>query len=250
MPTQTKTVESVQDIHADLDKPIALWKSLTAEVLGTFFLVLAATMPVVLRSMGYPISHAEAMIPAGLMVASLILAVGNVSGAHFNPAVTLAFGLRGSFPSQRVPLYWLCQLIGAACGSAMVLFLIGDASGDLGATKVHFGINQAFIAETVLSTLLFLVILGTCHKHKLVGNNAAMAVGATLVLCALIGDHISGASMNPARSFGPALIGNNWSHFWIYVFGPFLGAILASGLTYLLHGPPNDDEQKEAIGHH
>jgi len=166
---------------------------------------------------------------------------------HFNPAVTLAFALRRDFPWRRVPGYWAVQIGGAVLAVLLLRAILGPV-GDLGATRPHHGTLAAFGMETVLSVLLVTVILGTATDHHLVGHNAALAVGATIALDGLFAAPISGASMNPARSLGPALVSGQLADAWIYVAGPLLGALVAVGVAWLLRGGTTPDAVKAASG--
>ncbi len=166
---------------------------------------------------------------------------------HFNPAVTLAFALRRDFPWRRVPGYWAVQIGGAVLAVLLLRAILGPV-GDLGATRPHHGTLAAFGMETVLSVLLVTVILGTATNHHLVGHNAALAVGATIALDGLFAAPISGASMNPARSLGPALVSGQLADAWIYVAGPLLGALVAVGVAWLLRGGTTPDAVKAASG--
>jgi aquaporin Z len=190
------------------------------------------------------------------MVLALIYALGDVSGAHVNPAVTLAFALRGVFSWARVPAYWLAQLAGAI-GAAAFLGLTFGPVAHLGATVPGFGVPPALAMEVALTWLLVTVILGTATRHRVVGPNAALAVGATVALCGLFAGPVSGASMNPARSLGPALVdaiagagvgSAAWQSAWIYVLGPVAGAATAVLGIRLLKGYQKDGEQEAASG--
>src|SRR5262249_14791731 len=149
----------------------------------------------------------------------MIYVLGKISGAHFNPAVTVAFAARSVFPWHCVPFYIASQLAGAVAASLLLLVTFGNVD-HLGATIPHAGLMQAFALEILLSLLLILVILGTACEHKLLGPNAALAVGGAIILCGLVGSPISGASMNPARSLGPALVSGTFDAWWIYLLGP------------------------------
>jgi aquaporin Z len=234
-----------------------LRRCLLAEAVGTFALTLvAAGAEVVAVASGGEVGHAARVTAPGLMVLALIYALGDVSGAHVNPAVTLAFSLRGVFPWARVPAYWLAQLAGAA-GAAAFLGLTFGPVAHLGATMPGQGIPPALAMEVALTWLLVTVILGTATRHRVVGPNAALAVGATVALCGLFAGPVSGASMNPARSLGPALVeaitgagagSAAWQAAWIYVLGPGAGAATAVLGMGLLKGHQKDGEQEAAGG--
>ncbi len=211
-------------------------RRLLAELLGTFLLTLVAAGGDVIASVsdGGVSSNARVVAPA-LLVMAMIYTVGNLSGAHFNPVVTLAFAIRRDFPWRRVPGYWGVQLLGAVLAALLLRGLFGLA-GHLGATIPHHGTGVSLIMEIVLTFLLLTVILGTATNHKLVGHNAALAVGATIALAGLFAAPISGASMNPARSLGPFLVSGQLSDAWIYIVGPLTGALLAVAVAWLLRG--------------
>lgn len=240
-------LEKIEETPQQPTTPIPHWKCWSAELLGTFLLTFVATLPVVIGASNPGITHADKVVSPGLLVMVMIYALGNLSGAHFNPVVTLAFALRHSFPWKLVPSYWSAQLGGALLASSFVGVIFGDAQ-HLGATTPDGGTLQALATEIILSMILLLVILGTARKHRVAGNNAALAVGATISFCGMIGSSISGASMNPARSFGPALLGGTTASLWIYIVGPACGAVIATGLFTLLQGFPNKNEDKAAQG--
>jgi aquaporin Z len=223
-------------------------RRLLAELLGTFALTMvAAGGEVIDRISGGEIGLAGRVIAPGLLVLALIYSIGNVSGAHFNPAVTLAFSLRRDFPWARLPGYWVAQLAGAAAAAALLVRLFGDVA-HLGATEPHHGVVASLIMEMVLTWLLVTVILGTATRYRLIGPHAAIAVGATIALDGLFAAPVSGASMNPARSLGPALVSGSLANSWIYVAGPFAGAAIAVVSTWLLHGRQKSEESEAASG--
>jgi aquaporin Z len=167
--------------------------------------------------------------------------MGAVSGAHLNPVVSIAFAARGDFPWKRVPGYIAAQVLGATIACVFLWLMFGKA-GMLGATEPGTGISdlQAMIIELVLTLGLVSTILGTASKAQNVGPLAALAVGGYIALAGLWGSPISGASMNPARSFGPDLLLLNFAHYWVYVTGPVAGALLAVVAGYVLRGPGGD----------
>ena len=181
------------------------------------------------------------------MVMAIILFMGAVSGAHLNPAVSLAFALRGDFPWRRVPGYIIVQLLGATLACLFLLAVFGNV-GHLGATLPGPGYEnwQALLMEIVLTAGLVSVILGTASAAQNVGAIAALGVGGYIALAGLWSAPVSGASMNPARSFGPALVGTDFSSYWVYVVGPLAGAMIAVGFAYVLRGPGGDPISRAA----
>jgi aquaporin Z len=173
-----------------------------------------------------------------LMVAAIILFMGTVSGAHLNPAVSVAFALRGDFPWKRVPAYVVAQFAGAVLATLLLWALIGK-QGSAGLTLPGSGISTitAMLWEAVLTAGLVSVILGTASGAQAVGSLAAIAVASYITLAGLWGGPVSGASMNPVRSLGPALVLGNWTAWWAYLAGPAIGAVIAVGIAYVLRGP-------------
>jgi MIP family channel proteins len=173
--------------------------------------------------------HGHLGLPAqaavsGLAIMVLVYAVGHLSGAHINPAVTLAFTLTRHFPGREALSYIGAQLAGAALAGLLLLAVWPGAPGDLGANAIGVGAGSALVVEAVLSALLMFVIMAVATDTRAVGAAAAIAIGGTVLLDILVGGGVSGASMNPARSFGPALASGTWDHFWIWVIGPIGGA--------------------------
>ena len=225
---------------------VAVLRALLAEFIGTFALTLVAAGGEVIGSLSHgQVSQTARVVAPGLLVMALIYAIGSASGAHFNPAVSLAFALRRDFPWPRVPSYWAAQILGAAGAALLLRALFGDMA-HLGATRSHFGTTTAFVMEAVLTFLLVLVIIGTATRYSLVGADAALAVGATIALCGLFAGPVSGASMNPARSLGPMLVSGELSGAWVYIAGPFLGSTTACLLIWLLRGSKKDGKEEEA----
>lgn len=227
--------------------PSSRWRRLLSEFVGTLLLTFVACGgDTIEAASGQPLGHAAKVIAPALMVMALIYAVGSVGGAHFNPAVTLAFVARGDFPPRRAPAYILSQLLGAFAAAGLLLAMYGNV-GHLGATLPHQGLLTSLIMEVLLSAALVLVILGTAAAGpRLVGHNAALAVGATIALLGLVGSPVSGASMNPARSLAPAIVGGNTHGFWIYLLGPVSGAAVALALALAFYGRPVGHEQAAA----
>ena len=220
-----------------------IWRRLFSELFGTFLLVLAGAGTSVVaaathRDMG---RGAEVTAPA-LTVLAVILFMGKVSGAHLNPVVTLAFALRRDFPWRRIPGYIAAQLVGASLACVFLWVTFSDV-GHLGATLPGHGISdgQAMAIELVLTLGLVSTILGTASGAQNVGAMSAVGVGAYITLAGLWSSPVSGASMNPARTFGPDLVRGDFSHFAVYVVGPLAGCLLACGAAWILRGPPGVD---------
>ncbi len=226
----------------NFDDPALEWRRLFSEILGTFFLVLVACGTSVVNAVsGGQISLGASVAAPGLMVMVIILFMGATSGAHLNPAVSIAFAARGDFPWRRVPGYIIAQLVGATIACLFLAALFGKV-GNLGATEPGPGIAdwQAVIVELVLTLGLVSTILGTASKAQNVGPISALAVGGYIILAGLWAAPISGASMNPARSFGPDAVLLDFAHYWIYVVGPILGGLLAVAVAHALRGPGGD----------
>jgi len=225
---------------AQFDDPSLEWRRLFSELLGTFMLVTVAAGGGILHGEGQ-ISLAAAVVAPGLMVMAIILFMGAVSGAHLNPAVSLAFALRGDFPWKRVPGYVVIQLLGATLACLFLDAVFGDVQ-HLGATLPGAGYAewQALLLEIVLTATLVSVILGTASSAQNVGRVAALGVGGYIALAGLWAAPVSGTSMNPARSFGPALVSGDFSGYWVYVLGPIAGALIAVGCAYVLRGGGGD----------
>jgi aquaporin NIP len=200
--------------------------ALIAEFVGTFFLVFAGTGAIVVDSITHEVTHVGVSLVFGLVIAVLIYALGHVSGAHFNPAVTVGFWTLGEFPSNRVPWFIASQLLGASAASGLLRSMFGTIGG-LGVTVPQGVLGTSLILETAMTFLLVFVIFGSAVHGKAIKSFAGIAIGGTIALDALFGGPISGASMNPARSLGPALVSGLWADQWIYVVGPLVGALLA-----------------------
>jgi aquaporin Z len=212
-------------------------------VLGTFLLVLAgAGASVVAAATHVAIGRVAAVSAPGLTVLAVILFMGAVSGAHLNPVVSIAFALRADFPWRRVPGYVVAQLLGGTLAVLFLLAMFGHV-GSLGATVPGRGISdtQAALMELVLTAGLVSTILGTASRAQNLGPISAFGVAAYIVLAGLWSSPVSGASMNPVRSFAPDLVEGDFSHFWVYLLGPLAGALLAVGIAHLLRGPAGRD---------
>ena len=224
----------------DFDDPKLQYRRLFSELLGTFMLVLVAAGGGILHGQGQ-ISLAAAVVAPGLMVLAIILFMGAVSGAHLNPGVSLAFAVRGDFPWKRVPGYIIVQLLGATLACLFLLAVFGNIQ-HLGATLPGPGYAdwQAFLMEIALTSVLLSVILGTASAAQNVGAIGALGVGGYIALAGLWAAPVSGVSMNPARSFGPALVSGDWTAYWVYVAGPLIGAAIAVGCAIILRGRGGD----------
>ncbi len=225
------------------------WRRVCSELLGTFFLVLVAVGGgmVNARFGGHAVPSAALVVAPALMVMAIILFMGAVSGAHLNPAVSLAFALRGNFPWRRVPGYIVAQFAGAVAATLLLWALIGK-HGSAGLTLPGHGISTltAALWELVLTVGLVSTILGTASGAQQVGPFAAIGVGSYIALAGLWGSPVSGASMNPARSLGPALVLGDWTSWWAYLAGPLAGAVIAVGIAFILRGPGGGTHGTEA----
>ena len=211
-------------------------RAFLAELIATFTLVFAGCGAIVVdaRSHG-SITHVGIAASFGLVIAIMIYATGHISGAHINPAVTAAFALTRHFPLRRVPLYWLAQATGAVLGALLLRGLFGNVAR-LGTTLPSGSDSQSLVMEIVMTAFLMFVIMAVATDTRAVGQAAALAIGGTVLLDAMFGGPISGASMNPARSFGPALASGTWSHLWVYIAGPAVGALTGAFAYQLIRG--------------
>ena len=230
--------KSVVERLTDFNNPRQEWRRLFSEVMGTFLLVLVAAGGGMMNAaFDGAIGRTAAVVAPGLMVMAMILFMGKVSGAHFNPAVSIAFALRGDFPWRRVPGYVLAQLIGALLAA---LFLQGviNVSASNGSNYPAAGTTDfaAFLMEMVLTFGLVSVILGTASGAQNIGIIGALGVGGYIALAGLWASPLSGASMNPIRTLGPDLVANNYHAYWVYLSGPLLGAGLAVLAAFILRG--------------
>jgi len=216
---------------------------LAAEFVGAFGLVFAGTGAVVIDTTSDgTIGHVGISLTFGLIIMVMIYATGHISGAHFNPAVTLAFAVGRHFPWQLVPQYWAAQILGGVTASLILRGLFGDVA-HLGSTLPRGSARQSFLLELVLTFLLMFVITSVATDVRAVGQAAAIAIGGTIGLEALFAGPISGASMNPARSLAPAIVSGTWSHQWLYVAGPALGAVAGVLIYQFVRGAENQAEE-------
>src|ERR1700722_12691900 len=230
--------QNVVERIRDFNDPRQEWRRLFSELVGTFFLVLvAAGAGMMGHAFPETISRSAAVVAPGIMVMAIILFMGRVSGAHLNPAVSVAFALRRDFPWRRVPGYVLVQLIGATL-AALFLHAVINVSALYGSNYPAHGYSHlaAFWMELILTMGLVSVILGTASGAQNVGIIGAFGVGGYIALAGLWGSPISGASMNPARTFGPDLVSTTFTGYWVYVAGPIAGAALAVVIAFVLRG--------------
>ena len=216
------------------------WRRVFAETWGTFLLVLVAAGGGVVAAMsGGRVTLSMMVVAPGLMVMAIIYFMGTVSGAHLNPAVTLAFAVRRNFPWNRVPAYVVAQVVGAVGAGAFLRAMFGTV-GALGATLPGSGVTsgKALVMEVVLTTGLVNTILGTASGARNIGTNGAIAVGGYIALAGLWSAPVSGASMNPARSLGPDLVRGDLHTTWIYIVGPVIGALIGVAFEWILKGKP------------
>lgn len=230
--------KNVVERITDFNNPRQEWRRLFSEVMGTFLLLLvAAGAGMMNAAFGDPISRTAAVVAPGLMVMAMILFMGRVSGAHFNPAVSIAFALRGDFPWRRVPGYIVAQFIGAVLAVLVLQAVIGSSASN-GATYPAQSATDlaAFLMEVILTFGLVSVILGTASGAQNIGIIGALGVGGYVALAGLWASPLSGASMNPIRSLAPDLVANDYTSYWVYLAGPLVGAALAVVAAYMLRG--------------
>ena len=212
-------------------RPPSVARRCVAEFIGTFGLLFAGAGAVMINEIsGGAITNVGIGLVFGLVVAAMIFSLGHISGAHINPAVTLGFALARHFPWKMTPLYWGSQLMGATAACLVLRGLFGNVA-DVGATLPGSEVWVVAAFEALLTFFLMFVIMAMATDVRAVGTAAALAIGATVGLESIFGGPISGASMNPARSFGPALVSGNWTAHWAYWVGPAVGAAVAA-FTY------------------
>jgi aquaporin Z len=218
-------------------------RRLFSELLGTFLLVLVAVGGGMVSAHfgGDAVPYGAKVVAPALMVMAIILFMGTVSGAHLNPAVSVAFAARGDFPWKRVPAYIVAQFLGAILATLVLWAFLGK-QGSAGLTLPGSGISTtaAMLWELILTAGLVSVILGTASGAQQIGPLAALGVGGYIALAGLWASPVSGASMNPARSLGPALVKGDWTSWWAYLVGPVAGGLIAVGIAYVLRGRGGD----------
>jgi aquaporin NIP len=212
-------------------------RALAAEAIGTFALVFAGCGAIMVDAKTGALGHLGVALSFGLVIMVMIYALGHISGAHFNPAVTLTFALTRHFPWARTAAYWGAQLLGAIAAAALLRGSLGDYA-HVGATLPSGSQGQSFLWELVLTFFLMLVIMAVATDSRAVGEAAAIAIGGTVGLDAMFGGPISGASMNPMRSLGPAIVSGDLHAAWIYVIAPLAGAALGALAYQLIRGEP------------
>lgn len=202
-------------------------KKYIAEFIGTFSMIFCGTGAMTINEVtGGSVSHVGIAITWGLIVMAMIYAFGEISGAHFNPAVSIAFAYAKKFSWKEVPKYIIAQILGAILASVLLWFLF-PASETLGATIPTVDVWRAFVLELLLTFFLMVVIINVSTGSKEIGVIAGIAIGAVVLLEAMFAGPITNASMNPARSFAPALVSGNLTHLWLYMVAPIIGALLA-----------------------
>jgi aquaporin NIP len=216
-----------------------LLRRAAAEGLAAFTLVFAGCGAAVTATRsGDPAGTLGVALAFGLAVMVMVYATGHLSGAHINPAVTLAFTLSRHFPARDAAAYVVAQLTGATAGALLLLAVWSDRPAGLGATVPSVAAGSALVYELVMTAFLMFVIMAVATDTRAVGAAAAIAIGGTVGLDALLGGAVTGASMNPARSLGPAIAAGEWQDFWVYVAGPLLGATAGAGAYQLVRGSP------------
>jgi aquaporin Z len=248
-PLQASDSTRERRAREDFDNPHIEWRRLFAEFWGTFLTVMVTLGGL----MALEISHGQigyglAKLASGLAVTAVIYLLGEISGAHLNPAVTLAFAARSHFPWTRAPGYVLAQTLGAVIAGYVLLELIGPVA-DIGAsTPRHVSAWNALALEVVLTAGLVTTILGTASGGRNVGPNGALAVGFYVALAGIWAGPLEGASMNPVRSLAPDIVRGNFATTWIYVAGPFVGALIGVAIEWLLKGSPSEEGDRTAQG--
>ena len=207
-----------------------------AEFVGTYGLVTAGCGAIMVNAQSGALAHLGIALTFGFIITVMIAATGHVSGAHFNPAVTVAFAITRHFPWREVGYYVAAQVLGAVLGALTLRLLIGDVAA-LGSTVPSGSVWQSFGLEVLLSASLMFVIISVATDTKAIGAPAALAIGFTVAVNALWGGPISGASMNPARSFGPALIAGVWENQWLYWLAPVFGTVIGAVVYQSIREP-------------
>jgi MIP family channel proteins len=223
-----------------ITRPLA--RLLAAEFVGTFALVFAGCGAIMVNAKTGALGHVGVAITFGLVIMVMIYAVGHISGAHFNPAVTFAFCLSRHFPWPRAAGYWTAQLLGALAAAAILRGSLGNIA-HVGATLPSGSQGQSFLWELMMTFFLMFVIMAVATDTRAVGEAAAIAIGGTVGLDAMFGGPISGASMNPARSIGPALVSADLHALWLYIVAPLAGAALGALVYQFIRDEPTQDAE-------
>jgi len=224
-----------------MDRALSLSRRAGAEALAAFALVFAGCGAIIANQRYHgALGSVGVSLVFGLIIMVMVYATGHLSGAHINPSVTIAFTLTRHFSPRDAIAYITAQLTGATLAALVLLGVWTDKPAHLGATVPTVAAGSAFLYEAVLTALLMFVIMAVATDTRAVGAGAAIAIGGVIGLDALFGGAVTGASMNPARSFGPALISGEWRDFWVYVAGPILGAGIGAFAYQLVRGehPP------------
>jgi len=219
---------------------VPLLRAMVAEAIGTFTLVFAGAGAIMVDAKTHQLGHLGVAITFGLVIMAMIYAVGHVSGAHFNGAVTFAFAITRHFPWTRAAGYWAAQLAGAIAAAALLRASLGNVA-HVGATLPSGSQAQAFLFEFVMSAILMFVVMAVATDTRAVGEAAAIAIGGTIAFCAIFGGPISGASMNPMRSLGPALVSGDLHALWLYIVAPVAGASVGALVYEVLRGDSTDE---------
>ena len=214
-----------------------LLRAAVAEAIGTFTLVFAGAGAVMVDAKTHALGHVGVAITFGLVIMAMIYAVGHVSGAHFNAAVTFAFALTRHFPWSKAAVYWEAQFLGALAAALLLRASRGNVA-HVGATLPSGSQGQSFLFELVMTAFLMFVVLAVATDTRAVGEAAAIAIGGTIGLDAMFGGPVSGASMNPMRSLGPALASGDVHALWLYIVAPILGASLGGFAYQFVRGAP------------
>jgi MIP family channel proteins len=211
-----------------VDRSVSLGKRSAAEAIAAFTLVFAGCGAVVSDAKFHSLGGVGVALTFGLVIMAMVYATGHLSGAHINPAVTIAFVVARHFPARDAVVYVAAQLIGATIAAFALLAIWPDKPAHLGATLPSVAVGGAFAYELVMTAFLMFVITAVATDTRAVGSAAALAIGGVIALDALFGGAVTGASMNPARSFGPALASGTWNDFWIYAIAPVVGASIGA----------------------
>jgi aquaporin NIP len=222
-----------------MDGDLALWRRATAEGLAAFALVFAGCGAIIAnRQYGGALGTVGIALVFGLVIMVMVYATGHLSGAHINPSVTIAFTLTRHFEVREAIAYIAAQLTGATLAALVLRAVWPSMPADLGVTIPTVAAGSAFVYESILTAILMFVIMAVATDTRAAGAAAAIAIGGVIGLDALFGGPVTGASMNPARSFGPALVSGTWTDFWVYVAGPVIGAFLGALAYQAVRGAP------------